>query len=163
MYFLNFNCNTSGTGPYSTVAKKVKIVGLDVVYSNIYSSRRLCEIRVFFDPRTWNVEEDGYFYGDKKFLYRFISSMRFRHIKWFKDYRYSRRGIVSCGHDYVGMEVNTALADWLEDNSPTYTPRYFSIHRDADYPYLQDLYYQQKPPTEKQLRLLEKLKKDRRS
>lgn len=88
---------TGGDGLWSRAKKDVRIVDVDL------EGDGFGEIRVYFDPATWNVNTDGLIYTDKMFL----SGLK-RYLKneypdrdW-SNLDYTEQGMQ--GDDYVSLE-----------------------------------------------------------
>ena len=96
--------NTSGDGYWSNVAKAVEITDMCLGY--VDDEGDFGELRVYFNTDTWNVEQDGLIYTDKKFyteLQQFIKQQGL-----VVDLCYSEQGMQ--GDNYVSLDVG---ADFL--------------------------------------------------
>ena len=92
--------NTSGNGYWSDEAKAVSIVDMRINYCS--DEMDFGELRVYFDTKTWDVEQDGLIYTDDQFeeeLRAFLDS----HGLPGKDVSYSEQGMQ--GDDYVSLDV----------------------------------------------------------
>jgi hypothetical protein len=92
--------NTSGTGLWSGDIKPVTITDMRIGYVN--DERDFGELRVYFDPTTWNTEDSGLIYTDKQFLKelrQFLNS----HDLAGADVDYSEQGMQ--GDTYVSCDV----------------------------------------------------------
>jgi hypothetical protein len=93
---------TCGMGYWSDVIKEVKTVGYTVDASSIYFG----ELRVYFDTKTWNVDEDGLIYTDDAFL----ESIRVAFGT--NDIEYSEQGMQ--GDDFVSFDVGSEFLNMYE-------------------------------------------------
>mgnify|MGYP006283636965 CR=1 FL=1 len=97
--------NTSGDGYWSNVAKPVEITDMRVAY--VSDELDFGELRVYFNTDTWNVEQDGLIYTDKKFykdLQAFIKQQGL-----VVDLCYSEQGMQ--GDNYVSLDVGKDFLD----------------------------------------------------
>jgi hypothetical protein len=101
--------NTSGDGYWSTVAKAVEIVNMDLGY--VAEDKEFGELRVYFNTDTWNVDVDGLIYTDSLFkqeLMQFITEQGL-----VVDLCYSEQGMQ--GDDYVSLDVGADfIASWTK-------------------------------------------------
>lgn len=100
MHKLNVTLNTNGCGYWSSVAKAVKIVGMDLPY--IDDCKEFGELRVYFDPTSWNVKKDSLIYTDRQFekeLKAYLTNIGLVS----KDVSYSEQGMQ--GLNYVSLDV----------------------------------------------------------
>ncbi len=105
---INSVISTAGDGLWSDVQKNVKIVKLDVPYQN--DEFTFGELRVYFDPQTWDVKYDGLIYTDDKFLRDLHVQLRQLGLPPV-DVDYSEQGMQ--GVDYVSLDVGEHfLAAW---------------------------------------------------
>jgi len=96
--------NTNGCGYWSEVTKSVKIVKLNLPYVN--DEEDFGELRVYFDPKTWDVNTDGLIYTDRQFeqeLKEFLTSIGLQG----EDITYSEQGMQ--GDNYVSLDVGEAF------------------------------------------------------
>ena len=104
--------HTDGRGYWSRTAKAVPITKLHVECNNDYT---FGELRVYFDPKDWDVETEGLIYTDKLFereLFAYLVDDR--GLVW-RGCGYSEQGMQ--GDDYVSFDVSESfLASWLEQN-----------------------------------------------
>lgn len=91
----SMNITTSGTGLWSQVIKTVKCIGYSVPYTN--EENDFGELRVRFDPDTWNTETDGLIYTDPAFL------EHIRVVFGTNDIEYSEQGMQ--GANFVSFDV----------------------------------------------------------
>lgn len=93
---------TDGSGLWSDARKLVKCVGYEVsVISDDFG-----ELRVYFDPTTWNVDEDGLIYTDENFIAGIRESFGTN------DIHYSEQGMQ--GDDYVSFDVSGQFLNMYE-------------------------------------------------
>jgi hypothetical protein len=99
--------NTSGTGYWSTVAKAVEIVDMQLGY--VADDKQFGELCVYFNTDTWDVNVDGLIYTDKQFkidLMEFITAHGL-----VVDLCYSEQGMQ--GDNYVSFDVGADfIASW---------------------------------------------------
>ena len=98
--------NTCGDGLWSSKAKAVTItdIQLEKAYCWIDEPDPDLggELRVYFDTKTWNVEEDGLIYTDKGFK-RELKTFLNAHGLPGDDVGYSEQGMQ--GDDYVSLDA----------------------------------------------------------
>ena len=99
--------NTSGDGYWSSVQTAVEIVDMQVTYCDEY--KEFGELRVYFNPNTWDVNKDGLIYTDKQFK---IDLMQFiKQHGLVVDLCYSEQGMQ--GDDYVSFDIGADfIASW---------------------------------------------------
>ncbi len=111
--------NTSGTGYWSTVAKPVEIVDMQVAY--VSDDRDFGELRVYFNTNTWNVDVDGLIYTDRQFkqdLQNFIKAQGL-----VVDLCYSEQGMQ--GRNYVSLDIGADfLRSWERKFNTMLAPTY---------------------------------------
>ena len=93
---------TDGSGLWSNARKLVKCVGYEISHN----SEDFGELRVYFDPTTWNVEEDGLIYTDDNFI------AGVREAFGTNDIHYSEQGMQ--GDDYVSFDVGGEFLNMYE-------------------------------------------------
>ena len=99
--------NTSGDGYWSTVAKPVEVVDMQLGY--VAEDKEFGELRVYFNTDTWNVNEDGLIYTDSGF-YKDLQVFIKQH-GLVVDLCYSEQGMQ--GDDYVSLDVGAEfIASW---------------------------------------------------
>ena len=104
------NFKTCGDGYWSTAAKDVKIVDMQIGYCN--DEGDFGELRVYFDTADWNVEHDGLIYTDTDFLID-LQLFLTQHGLAGPDVDYSEQGMQ--GDDYVSLDVGRHfLASWAQ-------------------------------------------------
>lgn len=98
--------STCGDGYWSNVAKPVQITDMRVAYVN--DEKDFGELRVYFNTKFWNVEQDGLIYTDRNFiaeLREFLNSHKLAGA----DVDYSEQGMQ--GSNYVSLDVGKAFLD----------------------------------------------------
>jgi hypothetical protein len=107
---------TQGDGLWSSAQKEVKCTKLVVPYVN--EEKTFGELRVYFTPQSWDVQEDGLIYTDG--IYKkngWLQELRY-HLRelgfsqpavW--DVNYSEQGMQ--GETYVSLDVGESfLREW---------------------------------------------------
>lgn len=92
--------STDGCGYWSSVAKDVKVTGMNLAYIN--NELDFGELRVYFDTKSWDVDTDGLIYTDREFEYQLkdlLTNMGFDG----SDVCYSEQGMQ--GDNYVSLDV----------------------------------------------------------
>jgi hypothetical protein len=101
--------NTKGDGYWSTVAKPVEVVDMQLGYVN--DELDFGELRVYFNTDTWDVNTDGLIYTDSQFkidLMKFVTEQGL-----VVDLCYSEQGMQ--GDDYVSLDVGKDFLDsWAQ-------------------------------------------------
>jgi hypothetical protein len=95
---------TSGKGLWSDAVKDVKLLGMDIPYTDDNDS--FGELRVYFDTNTWNTFDDGLIYTDEKFLNElriFLCVLGFPG----SDVNYSEQGMQ--GRDFISLDVGVSF------------------------------------------------------
>ncbi len=98
--------STSGGGYWSNVAKPVVITNMRVAYVN--DENDFGELRVYFDTKTWDVNEDGLIYTDKGCmtdLRNFLALQGLNNL----DVEYSEQGMQ--GDNYVSLDIGKDFLD----------------------------------------------------
>lgn len=96
----NANFATSGAGFWSTACETVIVTGLELAYCN--EEADFGELRVYFDTKTWNVEEHGLIYTDPLWMHEFKHWLM-QNGYAADDVGYSEAGMQ--GDDYVSLDV----------------------------------------------------------
>ena len=107
----NFNhiLATVGDGYWSSVAKSVKVTGLELITVNVEWT--FGELRVYFDTDTWNVQKDGLIYTDSLFLDQLRVALANEGFHSKVDY--SEQGMQ--GEDYVSLDVGeNFIQSWVD-------------------------------------------------
>lgn len=121
---VNFRTLTDGRGYWS---KQVKTVGINRVrLAYVSDEGDFGELRAYFDPKEWNVDQDGLIYTDMMWKHSFLTCME--NVLGFSpdatlDVSYSEQGMQ--GHNYVSMDVGS---QFLLECDALYR---FTIHREA--------------------------------
>lgn len=101
--------NTGGGGYWSNTEKAVEITDMQLGY--ISDELDFGELRVYFNTKTWDVEQDGLIYTDRKFE-RELREFLTEHGLVGKDVSYSEQGMQ--GDDYVSCDVGKKfLKSWV--------------------------------------------------
>jgi hypothetical protein len=101
---------TDGTGYWSEARKTVKVTELRVPYIN--DEQDFGELRVYFDPTTWDVNEDGLIYTDRRFLKELREKLNDIGFPG-DDVDYSEQGMQ--GEKYVSLDVGKDFIKyWLD-------------------------------------------------
>jgi hypothetical protein len=90
---------TNGKGFWTSVAKSVKITGLNLRHDE---ESNWGELQVFFDTNSWDIDRDGLIYTDDLFinqLRKYLNSLGFDS----EDVGYSEQGMQ--GDDYVSLDA----------------------------------------------------------
>jgi hypothetical protein len=100
--------HTGGGGYWSNTAKAVRIVDMRLGY--VSDELDFGELRVYFDPKTWDVAKDGLVYTDRKFMQE-LQSFLTQHGLEGKDVSYSEQGMQ--GDNYVSCDIGQKfLQSW---------------------------------------------------
>ena len=97
--------NTRGDGYWSNVSKPVRITDMQLGY--ISDELDFGELRVYFDTKTWNVDEDGLIYTDSQFKQDLMQFVKQHGLV--VDLCYSEQGMQ--GDDYVSLDVGKDFLD----------------------------------------------------
>jgi hypothetical protein len=92
--------STNGSGYWSEVAKDVKVIGYDLAY--VDEDNEFGELRVYFDTKTWDCNEDGLIYTDRKFKAQLMDLMTRLGFDG-EDIDYSEQGMQ--GSNFVSFDV----------------------------------------------------------
>jgi acyl-CoA synthetase (AMP-forming)/AMP-acid ligase II len=103
---IDIKAETSGNGYWSNVKATVQCTMYDIPYIN--EDLNFGELRVFFDTRTWRVEDDGLIYTDPAFL-EYI-----REAFATNDIVYSEQGMQ--GRNYVSFDVGSQFIQMYGEN-----------------------------------------------
>lgn len=121
---VNFVTVTDGRGYWSKAVKTVPINRVALAY--VDDQGTFGELRAYFDPKEWDVDNDGLIYSDMGWKHSFLTCME----KQFGfspdailDLSYSEQGMQ--GENYVSMDVGEQFI--LECNA-LYR---FAVHREA--------------------------------
>ena len=112
--------NTDGSGYWSNVAKPVKCVGMSINY--IDEDGEFGELIIGFDQNSWDCNEDGLIYTDKRFLAELKATLDDTGLNT-EDLSYSEQGMQ--GEDYVSLDIGEKfLASFKEIAPEMYTKVY---------------------------------------
>ena len=120
---VNFRTRTNGTGYWSPKQKFVTINRIELAY--VDDEEQFGELRAYFDPAEWDINNDGLIYSDmgwKRSFLTCLESMGFStdailHVS------YSEQGMQ--GGNYVSMDVGS---DFIQECEALYR---FVINRQA--------------------------------
>jgi len=102
--------HTNGSGLWSGIAKEVKTTRINLAYLN--DEEDFGELRVYFDPKSWNIQEDGLIYTDRQFIRELETSLNNEEYEG-SDVDYSEQGMQ--GDNYVSLDVGKKFIDsWSE-------------------------------------------------
>lgn len=91
---------TDGSGYWSDIIKEVFVTKMGIAYLN--DENTFGELRVYFDTKTWNVNQEGLIYTDKLFLDTLKAYMLDMGYDA-SDVSYSEQGMQ--GDNYVSLDV----------------------------------------------------------
>jgi hypothetical protein len=121
---VNFRTRTAGNGYWSSKKKWVTINRVRMAY--LSDEGDWGELRAYFDPAEWDVDNDGLIYSDMGWKHSFLTCME----KTFDfspdailDISYSEQGMQ--GMDYVSMDVGR---QFITECDALYR---FIIHKEA--------------------------------
>lgn len=97
---LNVQIKTDGSGWWSDISKLVVMTGMELAYVN--DEKDFGELRVYFDTKTWDVENEGLIYTDFQWLREFKSLLDAL-VYDSSDVSYSEQGMQ--GDNYVSLDV----------------------------------------------------------
>lgn len=107
---------TNGKGLWSRVAKSIKCLSLQLgaAMPSSKGTGLFAELRVYFDPKSWNVKKDGLIYTDKQWLQELrdylIKKLKFSPAAA-RAVDYSEQGMQ--GDNYVSLDAQpTFVAEW---------------------------------------------------
>lgn len=99
---------TSGQGLWSSAQKAVRVTDLQLSY--VSDDQDFGELRVYFDPAQWDVNQVGLIYTDPKFLAGLQIRLSRQGLSG-ADVGYSEQGMQ--GDDYVSLDVGAEfVASW---------------------------------------------------
>lgn len=126
MFKFERTLNTAGDGYWSDVIKSVKTTKLTVPY--IDDEESFGELRVYFNTKTWNCDEDGLIYTDSLFLTELRKELAALDLAA-DDVDYSEQGMQE--HNYVSLDVGEAfIKSWVLLHEPLY--KMVKNHRAVD-------------------------------
>jgi hypothetical protein len=100
---VNFVTKTSGDGFWPDKVKTVRITRVELAY--VDDDLGFGELRAYFDPAEWDVENDGLIYTDSAWMVSFMNCMSTLGFSdtAIDDISYSEQGMQEV--DYVSMDV----------------------------------------------------------
>ena len=98
--------HTAGDGYWSNTAKAVEVVDMRVPYIN--DEKDFGELRVYFNTKTWDVNEEGLIYTDSLFLSQLREFCSVQGLDG-NDIEYSEQGMQ--GDDFVSLDVGKNFLD----------------------------------------------------
>jgi hypothetical protein len=98
--------STNGKGYWSNAVKPVLITDMKLGYIN--DEEDFGELRVYFDTKYWNVNEDGLIYTDSQFIADLRKFLNEQGLVG-KDVDYSEQGMQ--GDNYVSLDVGKKFLD----------------------------------------------------
>ena len=115
---MNIQTATSGAGLWSDESRRVKITRLSIAYLNNETllDSDFGELRAYFDPTAWNVDEFGLIYTDPGWIQSFRTElMRLGFSADAVDeLDYSEQGIQ--GRNFVSLDINGS--EFFRQNDP---------------------------------------------
>jgi hypothetical protein len=96
--------NTDGGGYWSSESRAVRVVGLEIHRYDFDG----CELKVFFDPSTWDVDRDGLIYTDEQFEGELRDCLESLGLPG-RSVRYSEQGMQ--GDDYVSFDAGSDFVE----------------------------------------------------
>jgi hypothetical protein len=120
---VNFRTQTDGQGYWNSKRKFVTINRIEL--ASFDEDDQFGELRAYFDPVEWDIDEDGLIYSDSTWKYTFVQCMQ---TLGFSDdailhIAYSEQGMQ--GNDYVSLDVGP---DFVRECDALYR---FAIHQQA--------------------------------
>jgi hypothetical protein len=120
---VNFRTQTNGNGYWSSKKKFVTINRIELAY--VDEEEQFGELRAYFDPKEWDVDNDGLIYSDMGWKRSFLTCLEtlgfstdaILHVS------YSEQGMQ--GVNYVSMDVQE---DFIRECNALYR---FIIHKQA--------------------------------
>ena len=108
--------NTAGNGLWSNESQAVSIVNIELGTATLWEGdppdELFGELRVYFNPETWDVRELGLIYTDKRFLAELRAFLNSHGLPG-ADVCYSEQGMQ--GDDYVSLDAGGKFyAAWME-------------------------------------------------
>ena len=120
---VNFRTQTAGNGYWSSTQKFVAINRVRLAYLD--EAGTFGELRAYFDPKEWDVDNDGLIYTDSAWMKNFktcMGTLGFSDAA-LDDINYSEMGMQ--GDRYVSMDVGV---DFIRECSPLYR---FAVNKEA--------------------------------
>lgn len=114
--------STDGSGYWSRQAKPVKCLSLQVGSATLSDDTKkvdFAELRVFFDPESWNVKKDGLIYTDRQWLKELRAYLTDK-LKFstgaVRAMDYSEQGMQ--GNNYVSLDVKGPFIKEWDAHTP---------------------------------------------
>jgi hypothetical protein len=108
MIEVNWTVSTAGEGYWSTVALPVRVERIHLGYVN--KDLSFGELRVYFDTKTWSVDDHGLIYTDGQWLDELKDQLFLAGFDTV-DVGYSEQGMQ--GDDYVSLDVGAKfISSW---------------------------------------------------
>jgi hypothetical protein len=112
MYKVNATLNTNGNGYWSRTVAAVEITALQLAYIN--DELDFGELRVYFNTKTWDVNEAGLIYTDKQFMRELKDLLSAKGFDT-SDLSYSEQGMQ--GDAYVSCDVGERFINTFMQNA----------------------------------------------
>lgn len=101
--------STDGCGYWNRRAAAVQTISCELFFCN--EEKEFGELRMYFDTRTWSVDDHGLIYGDNQFDQQARECLQ-RHGLDASDCGYSESGMQ--GNDYVSFDVGSKFIEsWM--------------------------------------------------
>ena len=107
---VNFVTKTDGNGYWSESVKTVRVNRVELASVTTEEYAAYGELRVYFDTRDWNVDQDGLIYSDMGWKHTFLSCMENEFgfsPDAILDVSYTEQGMQ--GDNYVSMDVGSTF------------------------------------------------------
>jgi hypothetical protein len=120
---VNFRTRTNGTGYWSPKQKFVTINRIELAY--VDDEEQFGELRAYFDPAEWDIDNDGLIYSDMGWKASFLTCLETMGFSTdaILHVSYSEQGMQ--GGNYVSMDVGS---DFIQECEALYR---FVINRQA--------------------------------
>lgn len=101
----NIVASTAGNGLWSSAKKKVTISHLQLEHLFNYNGKYVAELRAFFSPKDWDVDNHGLIYTDQRWLKEFRENLVQNGFskQAAKAVSYSEQGMQ--GENYVSLDI----------------------------------------------------------
>jgi len=114
----NIHTHTNGTGYWSREVGHVVITEVSIGYIN--DEKDFAELRAYFNPKDWDVNQVGLIYTDRQWMVEFRNGLVAAGFSRAAadDVDYSEQGMQ--GDNYVSMDVEeTFIREWLAKSVDT--------------------------------------------
>ena len=113
--YTDFTIPTAGNGYWSDKIADVRFIRMDVIKYQPTDPEdpNWGELRLYFDPESWNIETDGLIYGDYGFVEKFKEYIA--SIGVMNRLSYSEQGMQ--GDDFVSFDVHPDFIESFERKS----------------------------------------------